>query len=44
MAAWTLPAVPAPGGRPVSFSPTMRVPAIAAKSAAFWVSRRWAYP
>ena len=37
---------PAPGGRPVSFTPTMRVPAMAAKSAAFCAARRCAkaYP
>ena len=36
MAFSTLVAVPVPGGSPVSFWPTMRVPARAAKSAAFW--------
>ena len=39
IAALTLAAVPAPGGLPDSFSPTIRVPAMAAKSAAFRVDR-----
>ena len=40
MAASTFAAVPEPTGTPVRLSPTMRVPAMAAKSAAFCDTRR----